>query len=318
MLNKITILTMSILSVIMITSFAIPSYSDYMSPKKQLDSGVLSEDIQCRDDRVLVLRTNGSPACVTERTVERTGWKILKTEFIQTEKLVTPEQVIPTIIMIDQSSDVEFVDDGREISYKSAGGISSPHNMYQIIIGKQIKHSEFQNDGDGNITLTAVPHEKYSLKADGTFYLEDFLPQYVPEGYKLLVSYTGVSSAGDVSLRHHYVPTTFELTEDTNSADMLKSKGFTVSAFKTTHERSIENSIEQIKENTNRFGGHYGDGFVDMYRDGKLIYAYSGGTSHHFYQSTLMMYSDDYTSFTVSSYYHNLDEILPIFNSVGN
>ncbi len=69
---------MSILSVIMITSFATPSYSEYMSPTKQLDSGMLPEDIQCRDDRVLVLRTNGNVACVTEKSAERMGWELIQ------------------------------------------------------------------------------------------------------------------------------------------------------------------------------------------------------------------------------------------------
>jgi len=51
------------------------------SPNFQLESGVASEDITCRDNRVLVLRTNGNPACVTEKTAEKLGWEIIKTEF---------------------------------------------------------------------------------------------------------------------------------------------------------------------------------------------------------------------------------------------
>ncbi len=48
------------------------------SPKHQLESGITPEDIICQEDRVLVLRTNGNVACVTETTSEKLGWKIMK------------------------------------------------------------------------------------------------------------------------------------------------------------------------------------------------------------------------------------------------
>ena len=47
------------------------------SPYQQLASGIMIENIQCRDDRILVIRTNGSPACVTAITAEKTGWQII-------------------------------------------------------------------------------------------------------------------------------------------------------------------------------------------------------------------------------------------------
>jgi serpin B len=50
------------------------------SPKYQLESGIAPENIQCREDRVLVLRPNGNPACVKETTPEKLGWKIVETD----------------------------------------------------------------------------------------------------------------------------------------------------------------------------------------------------------------------------------------------
>ena len=47
------------------------------SLKHQLESGIAPEDITCKEKRMLVLRTNGNIACVTERTAERTGWEII-------------------------------------------------------------------------------------------------------------------------------------------------------------------------------------------------------------------------------------------------
>ena len=66
-----------ILSLILLSGITIPSYSDYLSPKKQLESGVLPEDVVCKVNRILVIRDNGSPACVTEKTAEKKGWRIV-------------------------------------------------------------------------------------------------------------------------------------------------------------------------------------------------------------------------------------------------
>jgi len=44
----------------------------------QLEQGIETNQIQCDNpEHVLVLRTNGNAACVTERTAERTGWEII-------------------------------------------------------------------------------------------------------------------------------------------------------------------------------------------------------------------------------------------------
>ena len=62
-----------VLSLVLISGITI-SYFDYPSPKKQLESGVLPEDITCKgDDHVAVFRTGGDPACVKNTTAEYLG-----------------------------------------------------------------------------------------------------------------------------------------------------------------------------------------------------------------------------------------------------
>jgi hypothetical protein len=51
------------------------------SPRQQLESGILPENIICKENRVLVLRDNGNPACITEKTAEKLSWEIIQTEF---------------------------------------------------------------------------------------------------------------------------------------------------------------------------------------------------------------------------------------------
>ena len=66
-----------VFSLVLLSSITISSYSDYLSPKKQLESGVLPEDVLCRENRTLVIRDNGDSACVTEKTAEKKGWGIV-------------------------------------------------------------------------------------------------------------------------------------------------------------------------------------------------------------------------------------------------
>ncbi len=310
-------------SVILIAGFTISSYADYTSPKKQIESGIAINDIQCRDDRVLVQRSNGSPACVSERTAERTGWKILKTEFIHTEKLVTIHEptitVTPTIVILDQSSDVEFVDDGREIFRSKLQASAPPSHYYDNIMTHLSNHnSVFSNDGNGVITVNSIPHEKYSVKENQGFYLEDWLPEFVPEGQRLLYSATSYHENGDYNnLIHRYVPNTFELTEDTTTHDLQVSKGFTITIKRNVNvpmlssEYYVEYHKGKLAAQVDNVGG-----YVDMTRDGKFVSAYSGSNKYNHYQATISFHPDEYTLVSVRSTYHTLEELLPIFESI--
>ena len=60
---------------VFLVSTITPSYSEYLSPKKQMESGVLPEDVICKENRVLVIRDNGKVACVKETTSEKVGWE---------------------------------------------------------------------------------------------------------------------------------------------------------------------------------------------------------------------------------------------------
>ena len=56
------------------------SFAEYVpSSRQQLKDGVAPEDIQCKENRVLVLRTNGNIACMSEKGVEKMGWEIIET-----------------------------------------------------------------------------------------------------------------------------------------------------------------------------------------------------------------------------------------------
>ncbi len=78
-----------VFALVIIAGLTSVSFSQYTSPRVQLESGIAPEDVQCRDDRILVLRTNGSPACVTEKTAEKMGWEIIGIVKIQSTPVIS-------------------------------------------------------------------------------------------------------------------------------------------------------------------------------------------------------------------------------------
>ena len=69
--------------------------ADAESPRKQMNRGVSAEDISCRDGLSLVIRNNGSPACVSEDTADRIEKRGLgKIEVRATSQVDTNSDVI--------------------------------------------------------------------------------------------------------------------------------------------------------------------------------------------------------------------------------
>jgi len=63
---------------VVVVSSSSVSYASFAgSPDNQLELGVLAKDIQCKESHILVLRDNGSPACVTQSTSEKLDWDII-------------------------------------------------------------------------------------------------------------------------------------------------------------------------------------------------------------------------------------------------
>ena len=90
-MRKYAYLTGMIFSIILI-SFIGPSFSEISSPKKQLEMGVAIEDILCKENRILVLRDNGNPACVSEKTIDKTGWQKIEKPIKQSLEIETKKQ----------------------------------------------------------------------------------------------------------------------------------------------------------------------------------------------------------------------------------
>ncbi len=70
-----------VLAVVALTATA---YAEVLPPPlKQLAAGVSPEDVQCNHDRILVIRDDGSPACVYAETAQRMGWQEVAAGHVQ-------------------------------------------------------------------------------------------------------------------------------------------------------------------------------------------------------------------------------------------
>ncbi len=301
---KIISMVISIILVMLIGSVPL-GFSEPL--RVQLEQGIEIDQLQCNNpNHVLVFRTNGNVACVTERNAEKMGWTIVKT--------VKSTDEISTTVVLNVSSPIEFVDDGREIQRSILQKSPAPSPYYDRIITSM-------DDGfsvsEGVATFVQTPHEKYSVNPGVGFYTQDWMPKYILEGQKLLYTETTCyEKTGDCGLGIHFVPTTFVLNKNVTSFDLDVSKGFKIGIkYSVLPLDEVEDSIEYLKETRESQPRNYGD-FKNMTRDGKTVLAYQGGNALNHYIAVLTFHPDDHTRVSVSSNYHNLEEILPIFKSV--
>ena len=300
------------LALLVIVSFTTLSYADYPSPLKQIESGVAPQDIQCNTGFVHVVRDNNNHACFTEKTaervVERFGWQI-----IPNVSNITSEQ--PTIIELDTASTVEFVDDGREYP-QAVQRAPAPVVMYDYIMSYDYNTNDIGSDN--SLKIKSTPHEKYSLNPGVGFYVEDWIPTYIPDGQKLLFVDNHCHPDGFCYIKMQFVPTDFEFSKDITNHDIQNSKGFRVYASYIAEQRDeIEDKIEEKKEIHQSRLGNYG-GFREMTYNGNPVYAFEGGDYKNIYRAAITFNIDEYRGYSVISHYHTLDEIIPVFKSIMN
>ena len=146
-----TIFAGVILSLILFSGITVSSYSDYLSPKKQIESGVALADITCKDDHVAVIRTSGDPACVKNTTAEYLGWP--KIEALSRLVNVINNQTSSDISLLDASQIPELLIYDEE----TESAVLSPEKIH----GFSIRH------GFAKINLDAFESDKILLNAFG-------------------------------------------------------------------------------------------------------------------------------------------------------
>lgn len=116
------------------------SYSEYSPPDKQLKHGVLPEDVLCRDDLVLLIKHDGSPACVSEASALRLlqhGWaeKIIeKTKLPDTRDVDSrvPQDTSGSIVMRGSGGGGAYVSAPSDLGF-AVGGAQDINNFRENI-----------------------------------------------------------------------------------------------------------------------------------------------------------------------------------------
>ncbi|MBI1664089.1 MAG: hypothetical protein IS860_11535, partial [Nitrosopumilus sp.] len=219
----------------------------------------------------------------------------------------------------------EFVDDGRVIPIAKLQGTAPPWIMHDIIMGYQYNPSNIEygtsNDAKSiaSINIASIPHEKYSINPGKGFYIEDWMPSYIPEGYKLLYidnACDNLYHEGACYVRFNFVPKDFEYHERMTNWHIQNSQGFRVTVSHIPEGRDqVEDKLEEIIELFSSQRGYYGNS-RDMTHNGKPVLAFEGGSLLNNYRAVLSINLDEHLGYAVTSNYHTLDELIPIFKSI--
>ena len=229
----------------------------------------------------------------------------------------------PRTATIRVVSDAEFVDDGREYP-KAMQRRPPPQPMYDLIMeGMTTEGAGMIVDESGHATFALVEHEKYSVNPGVGFYPEDWLPAYIPDGYRLLYGGSMYETYGPPAQEYEaytayyrFMPKTFVLHQNATNDDLLAAKGFLIKVVKTTEPfDETEDLIEGMRKLYNEPPQWYGS-FKDVERDGKIVYAFEGGNPINPYRSVITWNFEDDSYIHIISRYLSLDEIMPVFESI--
>ncbi len=209
------------------------SFAEFIpNPRQQLESGINPEDIQCKENRVLVIRSNGNPACVTQKTADRTGWEIIKPSFDKIEIPTDDEKIILQNKVLENN----------ELTFSS-----NP-------IGFEIM--TIPNDEPLNISVSQIQEFKDE-------YVET--PDFASCDNKLS---TIILNSFDLSIDLHIAASWWSDSDhrDTNSGiiciiepdrnlDLESKDSFDVTVWSTSDSNRINITVTEISESSGLFGG---------------------------------------------------------------
>ena len=197
-INNKTILGISFF---LIFSFIFPINADIDSPRKQMQEGVLAQDIICRGELELVIRTNGMPACVNPETAE----KMYERGILSTTKLKKSNTEIVTVPASSMSI-VNF--------YVTDNDLNKSHRGIEVV----------STEGLFEFTVNGIPIEgpKKMIETGhdtGQFYLKLELPEtingkQVSQNDIVLIKYLDKSNlSGEQSVQVKSIPLTKTFAE---------------------------------------------------------------------------------------------------------
>lgn len=216
-----------------------------------------------------------------------------------------------------------FVDNGAIYLHRVLERVPAPVSYSQMLQMNWLDTSpEFETNDYGIVTYRDDLHEKYSINLHKGFYPEDWLPDFIPDGQKLLYGSSGyipeeVDGLINEKYYAHYnfVPLHVVLDENITSWHLTNNQGFRISiSYDPLRDEAID-ILEDLEERHDAKSKSYG-GYQTIPSDKGMVVLFEGGYQGRHYQNSITWFFDDYYTIRVMSYYYTLDELIPIFDSV--
>jgi hypothetical protein len=121
---------------------------DFLSPQKQLKLGIDSEEIQCNETLLLLVKYDGSPTCVTQKThteLIKRGWSDPKSIIVFDTSMESPYFTKHQMINVDANSKVTKQLICPSVYHLLSGAIK-PQDDIDIVYGME-KIQQYGNSG---------------------------------------------------------------------------------------------------------------------------------------------------------------------------
>ncbi|MDH3312151.1 MAG: hypothetical protein OEM28_03270 [Nitrosopumilus sp.] len=149
-----------------------PSYGDLESPRKQMEQGILAQDVICKTGLELVIRTNGFAACVRPETadkMEKSGMLFIPIKFTDLQKEFKSVPASEKEIQTVPASSMSIVN-----FYITDQDLNVAHNGVEVIATQGL--FEFTVNG---IPITGPKNMIETGPNTGEFYIRLELPETI-------------------------------------------------------------------------------------------------------------------------------------------
>ena len=321
------------LAVVMLCGSVPLGYSEPL--RVQLEQGIETSDIQCdNSDHVLVQRTNGKLACVSEVTAEKMNWKIIENKInsVSLDNQVSSDdvKVMPTekqlydnissvLIKSDKQYDPKDFPLNQYANELAKQRAPSPSTYEQSSITGADKLVRFDNNGnifqyetalDNNFPISqSSPGTNGTVIQSRTFIIDQWIPTEIPDGQELkVVSWTGpleVRGYVHEGLSLSYAPINEFYTAQNYTGSLHDINGFSVGGNYFV-DPVTEDEILIHEQNVIDFGHWERDTIL-----GKRALVVEGDNII----STIEINTVDYR-FGLGSYRYNVAELTEILESI--
>ena len=219
------VLAAAALSGVMSVAMSVASTETVPSPLQQVRDGIRADKIVCSDDRVLMLSPSGSPACVFEAS----GEMLEQRGFVKVS---------------GADSEESFTNDAEQRPPLHRGPYVPP-----IIDTTGRPDGTFEVITESLDELRSTKHAPRQSSSDG-FVVADWIPDYVPKGYRLVhtlhQTWPDYNNGTNHHLNLYFAPDSFNFASSTTYPDLWGAGGIFYAVQPNNSDKY--DSYENIRE----------------------------------------------------------------------